>query len=57
MNEWSAVKNLFSTYVWSKVDSSFCEVVYVFQNLSRIIHEHVKVQVTFEDCWIVVSST
>ena len=27
--ERSAVKNSFSTYIWSKVDSCFCEAVYL----------------------------
>ena len=26
-HEWSAVKNSFSTYAWSNVDSCFCEAV------------------------------
>ena len=29
VHERSAVKNSFSTYIWSKVDSCFCEAVYV----------------------------
>ena len=29
VHERSAVKNAFSTYVWSKVDSCFCEFLYV----------------------------
>ena len=35
--ERSAVKNSFSTYVWSKVDSCFCEGVYIksFLNSDR----------------------
>ena len=28
VNDRSAVKNSFSTYVWSKVDSCFCEALY-----------------------------
>ena len=28
MNERSAVKNSFSSYVWSKVDSCFCKALY-----------------------------
>ena len=31
VHERSAVKNSFSTYVWSKVDSCFCESVYSVQ--------------------------
>ena len=34
--EQSAVKNSFSTYVWSKVDSCFCGAVYVFLALKRL---------------------
>ena len=29
VHAWSAVKNSFSTYVWSEVDSCFCESVYI----------------------------
>ena len=29
VHEWSAVKNSFSTYVWSKGDSCFCEFLYM----------------------------
>ena len=36
VHEWSAVKNSFSTYVWSKVDSCFCEAVYVDQLESKV---------------------
>ena len=34
--ERSAVKNSFSTYVWSKVDSCFCESVYIRRHISKI---------------------
>ena len=37
VHERSAVKNSFSKYVWSKVDSSFCEAVYVTNNCSHSI--------------------
>ena len=29
VHEWSAVKNSFSTYVWSNVNSCFCESVFI----------------------------
>ena len=31
VHEWSAVKNSFRLYIWSKVDSCFCWAVYVTQ--------------------------
>ena len=45
--DWSAVKNSFSTYVWSKVDSCFCEFLQhlrqvfefdVFGKAQKILH-------------------
>ena len=33
-HERSTVKNLFSTYIWSKVDSCFCEAVYVRKKIT-----------------------
>ena len=38
VHEWSAVKNLFSTNVWSKVDSCFCEAVYKVTKKKNIVH-------------------
>ena len=34
-----AVKNLFSTYVWSKVYSCFCKALYICQEQSQNLHE------------------
>ena len=36
MHERSAVKNSFSTYVWSKVDSCFCEFLYLNFNSALV---------------------
>ena len=33
VHEWLAVKNSFSTYVWSKVDSCFCEFLYIIKKI------------------------
>ena len=34
-NEWSAIKNMFRTYVCSKIDSFFCEVLYLCETYLR----------------------
>ena len=33
VHEWSAVKNLFSTYAWSKIYSCFCEFLYIIYRM------------------------
>ena len=60
VNEWSAVKNSFSTYLWSKVDSCFCEFLYFgfmilarsvcFYNLNVCIQCFYDLQISQYDC-------